>query len=149
MERRDTLKIAASGALLAASTAFAQSKAETKASSPKSVAKPTFAELSKLSAECSQIAQVCAGHCFKLLRSGNTMLAECAQTSLEISAVSSALTALAGFQSVQTADQAKVCIASCEQCIKACEPHAGHHKECKDCLESCKACLAACKAYIS
>lgn len=149
MERRDTLKIAATGALFAASAGLAKSKDDAKPSSPKPITKPTFVELSKLSAECSRIAQVCAGHCFSSLRSGSTMMAECAQTSLEVSSVSSALAALAGFQSVHTAEQAKVCIASCEQCIKACEPHAGHHKECKDCFESCKECLATCKAFIA
>jgi hypothetical protein len=84
-----------------------------------------------------------------LLRSGNTMLAECGQMSLEVSALTTALTTLAGFESVHTAEQAKVCIASCEQCIKACEPHAGHHKICKEALDSCRECLAVCKAFIS
>jgi Cys-rich four helix bundle protein (predicted Tat secretion target) len=148
MERRDTLKIAASGALFAATAALAKEKAETKTSSAKPGVKPTFAALSEVSAKCTQVAEVCAGHCFKLLRSGNAMLAECAQMSLEVSAVSSALSTLAGFESTLTAEQAKVCIASCEQCIKACEPHASHHKICKDTLESCKECLAACKAFV-
>ena len=41
-----------------------------------------------------------------------------------------------------------VCREYCDYCADACEPHAEHYPECKNCMESCRECSEACQAYL-
>ncbi|MEY4064642.1 MAG: hypothetical protein RIR26_850 [Pseudomonadota bacterium] len=177
MERRDSLKVlaATTGALLAGRSSWAQAADKKQSETMKSASphaghhsghhsaqqtsqdttkktegkgeKPSFAELNHAAAHCNHVAQMCVGHCLKLIGDGQTNMLACAQGALEVSAMSDALQRLAGINSELAVVQAKACISACEKCMKACEPHIGHHAQCKECFEACKGCLETCKAF--
>lgn len=170
MERRDSLKIlaATTGALWAGKSMWAQAAEkkqpseskkspshhsghhanhESKKTSERKDGKPSFAELNHAAAHCNHVAQMCIGHCFKLISEGQSNMLACAQGALEVSAMSDALQRLAGISSELAVVQAKACISACEKCMKVCEPHVGHHPQCKECFEACKDCLETCKAF--
>lgn len=166
MERRDSLKIlaATTGALLVGTNSVAmagekkasdhskkhqhhQTSSEQAKKSEKKGGKPSFSELNHAAAHCNHVAQMCVGHCFTLISQGQKNMVECAQAALEVSAMTDALSRLAGLSSELCAVQAKACIAACEKCMKTCEPHVGHHALCKECFEACKDCMETCKAF--
>lgn len=165
MERRDTLKIlaASTGALIAAreSLAFAKdkkqdhhkhhhahgSKTNAVSADKKDAGKVSFSELNHSAAHCTHVAQMCAGHCISLINQGQKNMLDCLQSTLEVKAMTAALSELAGLRSSLALPQAKACIEACEKCMKTCEPHVNHHAECKECFDACKSCMETCKAY--
>ena len=99
---------------------------------------------------CLRTGQVCVSHCNRLLAAGDTSLAECQRTALNMLAVCEATFKTAALHTADAALQkalARVCADYCRACAKACEPHAPHHEECKACLASCQECAKACDAF--
>lgn len=161
MQRRDTLKllVGSTAGLLAAQSALASPKGKDKhdkhhghkskhSSKEEAKGKVSFGDLNHAAAHCNHVAQMCAGHCIVLINEGQKGMVECLQTSLEAQAMASALSQLAALRSPLAKTQATACIESMDRCMKACEPHIGHHTECKECYEACKSCKETCASYI-
>lgn len=163
MQRRDTLKlfVSSTAGILAAQSALATAKEKSSskhdkhhghkakhASESAVKGKVSFGDLNHAAAHCNHVAQMCAGHCIALINEGQKAMVECLQTSLEAQAMATALSQLAALRSPLAKTQAAACIEAMDKCMKACEPHTGHHVECKECYEACKSCKETCSSYI-
>jgi Cys-rich four helix bundle protein (predicted Tat secretion target) len=158
MERRDFLAKSAIGVagILAAKVAFAEEdhSAHNHGKEKKPVETRKMSKELKKSLEatfkCLQDAYACIAQCTNVLQSGDTSMADCQRTVLNMVTVCEAFTKLGTYN---TADEkqikalAALCSTICKECEKACEPHAKHHTECKNCMNSCKDCAKACDAY--
>jgi len=80
---------------------------------------------------------------------GDNTIAECLMAVTDMLPMCNTLAKLASSQSSHLADFAKVCIAVCEDCEKACEEHADKHDECNACMKSCRVCIKECKKLIA
>ncbi len=100
--------------------------------------------LAETAAHCVVQGQACMDHCMELFKTGDTSVANCADTVNEMLAMCSTLSKMASYQSAHLATLAKVCIAVCEDCERECNEHK-EHAECKACAEACKECIKACK----
>lgn len=103
-------------------------------------------ELVNVVADCIAAGRVCLNHCLRMLGTGNTSMAECSRAVSDMLAICEASESLAAAGSKHLGALAKVCITACTDCSKACEPHVGHHTECKACKEACDATIEAMKA---
>lgn len=156
MDRRDFVKTAGAGAvagLFGGAMAFA---AEHKHDHGKMTAKrramsPQLKAVVDTAYDCIRKAESCLSVCQATLDAGDTSMAECQKTVLNMIAGCEALATLASYN---TANEkhikaiAKACADLCRDCEKECEKHASHHAECKDCLDGCRACIKACEAYV-
>ncbi len=100
--------------------------------------------------DCVKTGNICLAHCQSLLAKGDTSIADCQQHVMNVVAVCEALVKVAAYHNADDArikSFAKSCAGFCDDCAKACEPHVGHHAECKACYDSCKKCAAACEKY--
>ncbi|SMF02444.1 Csp1 family four helix bundle copper storage protein [Pseudobacteriovorax antillogorgiicola] len=100
---------------------------------------------------CVSSGKICTSHCIDQLMSGNTKMAECHQSVLNMTEVVQTMvnTIIHGGGSKKSQKAlAETCILYCEDCKKSCEVHVKHHKECKDCAESCDECIKACQMYL-
>lgn len=95
--------------------------------------------------DCVKKGDVCQQHCIELVKAGDTSIADCLRTVVDMLPMCATLTKLASHQSVHLAALARVCIAVCEDCEKECRKHENKHAACKACAESCAACIEACK----
>jgi Cys-rich four helix bundle protein (predicted Tat secretion target) len=102
-----------------------------------------LAKLAGASAECVRAGEACLEHCIRHLSTGSTMMADCAKIVQQMLAVCRAASSLSAMGSKYAATMAKLCAEACRDCAKVCEPHAGHHAECKACLEACRVTEAA------
>lgn len=146
MNRRDALKTtAAAGAVL--------SFAALAADPPKAEAKPTVKvsgieahkEMYEAALECVRVGGECLDHCVRSLSTGDKMMAECAATVRAMLPLCSAVVELSRLDSAHLKALAAVCAKACRDCEAACKKHAGHHAECKACMESCGRCATACE----
>ncbi|MCR9165589.1 MAG: four-helix bundle copper-binding protein [Nannocystaceae bacterium] len=103
-------------------------------------------ELVNIVADCVAAGRVCLNHCLRMLGTGDTSMAECSRAVSDMLAICEASESLAAAGSKHLKALAKVCVTACTDCAKACEPHVGHHAECKACKEACDATIAAMKA---
>lgn len=103
-------------------------------------------ELVNIVADCIAAGRVCLNHCLRMLGTGNTSMAECSRAVSDMLAICEASESLAAAGSKHLKSLAAVCITACTDCSKACEPHVGHHDECKACKEACDATIEAMKA---
>lgn len=103
-------------------------------------------ELVNIVADCIAAGRVCLNHCLRMLGTGNTSMAECSRAVSDMLAICEASESLAAAGSKHLKALATVCITACTDCSKACEPHVGHHAECKACKEACDATIGAMKA---
>jgi Cys-rich four helix bundle protein (predicted Tat secretion target) len=148
MQRRDfvsTVGLTAMG-LLASQMAAAAT-----ATAPKRrVMSKELKDVLDSTSDCLKTGDVCLAHCHSLLAAGDTSLADCQKTVMNMLAVCDGLSKLAAYNNCDEADlksYAKVCGQFCKTCESACEKHAGHHAECKACYDSCKTCAKACESY--
>lgn len=75
-------------------------------------------------------------------------MADCAASVQQMLAVCRATSSLCAMGSKYAASMAKLCAEACADCAKLCEPHAGHHAECKACFEACRLTEAAARALV-
>jgi Cys-rich four helix bundle protein (predicted Tat secretion target) len=88
---------------------------------------------------CVASAEACVPHCVALLGKGDTSLAECLESVLEMAPVCTAVVRLAALDAGRLKELAKVCSDICADCEKVCRKHAEHHEVCKVCADSCAA----------
>ena len=92
---------------------------------------------------CIEAGQTCDAHCQRLLAEGTTAMAGCARTVSDMLAVMRALSELLAAESEHMKALTRVAIEVCRSCEKECKAHAGHHDECKACMQACSATIAA------
>ncbi len=100
-------------------------------------------------ADCVTKGEICVAHCLELFKTGDTSVAECADTVHEMLASCTAMGKLAAYDSRHLKDFVRVCIGVCEDCEKACREHENKHAECKACADSCTDCIRVCKEYLA
>lgn len=146
MQRRGLLKSfgLAAGALPLVAQGAAPARGATAASAKASPLASSHA-LSEAVDACVRACEVCIAHCQAQLAKGDTMLAECLKTCLDVVPLCEATGSLANLGSTRTAAVAKVCLEACQACADACKPHVQHHDTCKACHEACLRCVEACK----
>ena len=105
----------------------------------------TNSSLVDVALDCVKNGEVCKDHCIRLIKDGDTSIADCLSAVNDMLPVCSALARLAITESKHLKDYAKVCIAICKDCEKACEEHKDMHTACKACMESCAQCIKECK----
>lgn len=142
MNRRTLLESLAAAALMAAAL---PARAEHPAGHEHAGAAP-YGALQASAADCVAAGQRCLAHCIRLLADGDESMGACAGAVRQMLTLCSALQDLAAQGSTLTPSMAKLALRGCEDCAAACEPHAGHHAECKACMEACEACIRECKA---
>lgn len=99
-------------------------------------------ELQLAAAGCTASGDACLAHCLRLMGQGDTSLAACAKGVVVMLAICDAIGTLADNQSRHLRALASLCKDVCEDCAEACEPHAGHHAECGECLQACRRMIA-------
>ncbi|MEZ4448319.1 MAG: Csp1 family four helix bundle copper storage protein [Nannocystaceae bacterium] len=91
---------------------------------------------------CVRAGRRCLAHCVAALSAGDTSMATCARTVVDMIAVNEALEALAAAGSALVKAQAAVARDACSACQESCQAHA-QHDVCKACAEACGQALAA------
>ncbi len=152
MKRRDVLLTAAAMTTVVASTVLGSSEHNCHNTDKKIIATPTFnrdMELIDAALHCVKNGQVCNDHCIALVKQGDTSIADCLASVSDMLVTCAGLSKLASNESAHLKAYAKVCIAVCRDCEKACAKHENHHAECKACAESCRACIKACERAVA
>jgi Cys-rich four helix bundle protein (predicted Tat secretion target) len=98
-------------------------------------------------ADCIAKANICFQHCLTLLGEGDKVMAACAKSASQVSAICTALEQFAAGQSKNLSQLAKVAMDVCKDCEDECKK-TEKHPECKACGESCAACFKECKALV-
>lgn len=98
---------------------------------------------------CDMAGQACLTHCLALMAQGDTSVAECARNVRDTLAVCEATRTLLQNRSALAAAQLAVCRDSCTACRAACQPHLGHHEQCRACAQACTDAIAAIDALLS
>ncbi len=157
MERRNFVKTGLAGAavgLMGSSLAMAENHQHDHDDKPMPVAPAMSSELKKVADkayDCVRDGNVCIAECNRVLATGDGAMADCQQAVMGMVPVCDAMATNATLNLVDPAlmkNLAKVCSEFCDYCAAACEPHAEHNKECKDCMESCNKLADACAAYL-
>lgn len=99
--------------------------------------------------DCIKKGEMCNQHCIELFKTGDTSVANCAESVQEMLASCTAMSKLAAYNSKHLKAMMKVCISVCEDCEKECKKHADKHAECKACANSCADCIKVCKEYLA
>jgi len=152
MDRREfvsALSTTALGVFAAQSAAAAENMPGEKPVAKRAVPKE-LKKIADATAECLKTGSVCLAHCQSLLGAGDTSLAECQRTVMNMLATCDGMAKVASYNNADEADIkafARVCALFCRACEKNCEPHISHHTECKACHDSCKTCASACETY--
>jgi len=143
--RRDVLLGAAVATTLVTGSAFASSEHDHHAGH--TMMEPSNRDTSLMDAalHCVKSGEICNDHCIELVKKGDTSIAECLASVSDMLATCSGLSRLAANESAHLAAFAKVCIAVCKDCEKACAKHENHHAECRACAQSCRECIKACE----
>jgi Cys-rich four helix bundle protein (predicted Tat secretion target) len=98
---------------------------------------------------CDMAGQACLTHCLALMAQGDASVAECARNVRDTLAVCEATRTLLQSRSSLAAAQLAVCRDACTACRAACQPHIGHHEQCRACAEACTNAIAAIDALLS
>ena len=96
--------------------------------------------------DCIKDGNACLDHCMQSFKTGDTTLAECAESVNKMLAMCTAVSQMASYNAENLGELAKVCMKECEACKAECDKHASKHEICKMCADSCKACAKACKS---
>lgn len=141
MSRRQLIHAAAATAAAAVLATPAASAAENEHHHH---GKNPYSKLVETAQGCTRSGQACLDHCMNLFKTGDTTVAACADSVVEMLAMTTALQQLASAQSKHIKAFAAVCKSACDDCAKECEKHADKHDECKACMDACKDCAKAC-----
>src|SRR5690349_3677389 len=95
-------------------------------------------------AACAAAGDVCLEHCLSLLRTGDKSMAKCSASVAQMVPMCRALEALAIQDATELKAHAVTCAKVCRECEEACKVHAGHHAQCKKCMQTCQRCAAEC-----
>jgi Cys-rich four helix bundle protein (predicted Tat secretion target) len=149
MNRRDVLTTAA-GSLAVLSLSALAEEAKAPPAAPAAAAgkpkdEPVNMALYEAALGCLKAGDICLDHCVRSLSTGDKMMAECAATVRQMLPMCKALSELTLQRSAHLKALAVVCAQVCRDCEAACKKHAGHHAECKGCLESCQRCASECE----
>jgi len=149
MDRREMLKVATGGIMLAAGNAvFAAEGAK----------QPTGHEhmhnmhgsgnknqgLIDAAADSVKKGQACLQHCIESLSQGDKELGKCATSVNDMLAACVAIEQLASYNSPHLVKMAKVAMDICRDCEVECRKFANKHQVCKDSADACAACLNEC-----
>ena len=157
LQRREIIAgLAGLGAALTSAATLAQSATTTdhaehgkKVAAPPSALSAQHKAVIDSTAECLRAGRVCLARCTDHLAAGMDTMADCPRAVMNMLSVVGAMADVAGFANATPANirsLAMTCARFCDTCAEACEPHAAHHAECKDCREACLACAKACNA---
>lgn len=151
MDRREMLKVATGGLMLAATgnAAFAAEKAK----------QPVGHEhmhdmhgsgkknqgLIDAAADSVKKGQACLQHCIELLGQGEKELGKCAMVVNDMIAACAAIEQLGNYNSPHLAKMAKVVMDICQDCEKECRKFEKKHEACKISADSCAVCFNECK----
>lgn len=153
MERRDFLFTAGSATLAAAigsKAAFAETKAHDHAAMKHNAPSKELKAIRDSSKECLEISSACLAHCNEMIMAGNTSIANCLNSVLNMRPV---VEAMANAASLNSADpkSMKSLAATCAEFCRSCEAECKKHtdmKVCKECMEACAKCAKACEAFV-
>lgn len=104
-----------------------------------------YADLIRSTNHCRQAALVCEKHCVDMMKDGDTSLADCLASALEMLPIIEATHKLAIADTKRMSEVAALCAKFCADCAEVCKKHAKKHKECKDCYDACIDCEKACR----
>lgn len=146
--RRNLIKgLVASSAVLAAAPSLAEMDHSKMDHSHHNMGKLNK-DLIKIANECAQHGDECIDHCIELFKTGDTSLANCADTVNEMIVMCRALAKMATYQSEDLKAVAKICISVCQRCVDECSKHEDKHPNCKACADSCRECIKECKKIV-
>jgi Cys-rich four helix bundle protein (predicted Tat secretion target) len=121
-----------------------------KDAAPAQPVSPALQAIIDSTAHCERDGRVCLARCTEHLAAGVHRMEQCQRAVMNMLAVTTAMADVVGFRNADPKNikaLAAACAAFCRACADACQPHASHHEECKQCMESCLACAKACEAY--
>lgn len=145
MDRRDLLQTAAAFSLAAmAGTTAAAGKPEGHAMMDHHHDGSRYGTLAHAATHCVMLGEACLGHCLELLGKGDTSMADCSKSVVQMMAVCNALRQLATWNSAHVPSLAKVAQNLCTECEQACRKHEKEHAVCRDCAEACAECAREC-----
>lgn len=157
MERRDFVKTGLAGAaagLMSSSVVNAQDHQHAGEGKTKPVMPVMSDELKKVAEAahaCVNTATACIAECNRVLATGEGSMADCQQAVLSMISVCEATASNTRMNLVDNElmrNLIGVCEEFCDYCADACEAHAEHYTECKNCMDSCNECADACEAYL-
>ena len=96
--------------------------------------------------DCIKDGNACLDHCMQSFKTGDTSLADCAESVNKMLAMCTAVSQMAAYNAENLGELAKVCMKECEACKSECDKHASKHEACKMCADSCKECAKACQS---
>ena len=147
MDRREMLKVATGGLMLAAAgnAAFAAEKTKQPADHQHAHVKKNQS-LIDAAADSVKTGQACLQHNLEILSQGeNKGMAICAMRVNDMIAACTAIEQLANYNSPHVPKMAKVVMDICKDCEKECRKFEKEHEICKQTAESCVVCFNECK----
>jgi Cys-rich four helix bundle protein (predicted Tat secretion target) len=113
------------------------------------LAAPTDAmqAFARAAGECVTAGEACLSHCLRTLQTGDTSMADCSRKVHAMLAICRAVPALATSGSPHLGRLAALCRDLCQECHDVCAPHAGHHAECRACMQACAATIPHAAAF--
>jgi Cys-rich four helix bundle protein (predicted Tat secretion target) len=151
MDRREMLKVATGGIMLAAAgnTAFAAEAAKPPAGHEHMhdmhVSGNKNQSLIDAASDSVKKGQACLQHCIELLIQGDKEIGKCAMLVNDMLAACAAIQQLASYNSAHLAKMAKVAMDICRDCEIECRKFEKKHQVCKDSADACAACFNECK----
>jgi Cys-rich four helix bundle protein (predicted Tat secretion target) len=112
---------------------------------------PHLIEVQKSADHCLDVGKTCLAHCNVLMAEGDTAMAACQMSVLNMLAVTQAVSDISHYNSAEKSgftNLLKACIDMCKKCESECKKHADKHAECKACMEACQKCIKSCEAYL-
>jgi len=149
VDRREMLKVAAGGVMLAATgnSAFAAESAKHQHAGHQHMATSGNENQSLIDAASESVkrGQACLNHCIEALSHGDTELGKCAMLVNDMLAACVAIEQLANYNSPHLAKMAGVAMEICRDCEAECRKFEKVHDVCRSSAEACKACFNECK----
>jgi len=150
MDRREMLKVATGGMVLAAAgnAAFAAEKTKQPAEHQHAIHKHTQKNQSLIDAAADSVktGQACLQHNLEILSQGeNKGMAICAMRVNDMIAACAAIEQLANYNSPHVPKMARVVMDICKDCEKECRKFEKEHEVCKQTADSCAVCFNECK----
>jgi len=151
MDRREMLKVATGGLMLAAAgnAVFAAEGAKQPAGHEHMHDMPASGKknqsLIDAAADSVKKGQACLQHCIESLSQGDKELGKCAMVVNDMIAACAAIEQLANYNSPHLSKMAKVVMDICQDCEKECRKFDKKHEVCKTSADSCAVCFNECK----
>lgn len=144
MDRREFLTGVAAAACVAATLPGARAEDKPAADAVDAAALDALVGTAQA---CQKAAEECLRHCANSFAKGETHMAACNQTVLNMLSICQGTLRLMVQRSAKPARlkaAAALCSDLCSDCAEACRVHAEHHAECKACMDACTECAKAC-----